>query len=150
MNKYIKSISILLLVLVGMSNVNTFIRNEVTLQKDEVRFAELKELLSGGDTIVSDYGHVQLLLAYELYPKMVYQFEQDNDIMINKLFQNVTGNFNLENIIDSLKNKKVVYFIHADDNSNIEERFNNNNIKYEDLGIYIEDWYNMKLYKLSY
>lgn len=150
MNKYIKSISILLLVLVGMSNVNTFIRNEVTLQKDEVRFAELKELLSGGDTIVSDYGHVQLLLAYELYPKMVYQFEQDSDIMINKLFQNVIGNFNLENIIDSLKNKKVVYFIHADDNSNIEERFNNNNIKYEDLGIYREDWYNMKLYKLSY
>ena len=146
-NDFLKNISLLLLVIVGIANVNSFLRNEVALQKEEPQFLELKNILNDGDIIITDYGHVQLLLAYELYPKTIYQFEQDNDIMINKLFQNVKGNLETKNIIEYLKLKKQVYFVNA--NNNIENIFNNNKIKYENLGTYKEDWYNMKLYKLS-
>lgn len=67
--------------------------------------------------------------------------------MINDLFQNVKSNFKLDNIIESLKTKKV-YFVNTDSN-NAEEIFTKNKIKYENLVTYKEDWYIMKLYELS-
>lgn len=149
MNDFLKNMSVLLLVTVGMANVNSFVRYEVGLQKEETQFEELKNILNKGETIITDYGHVQLLLAYELYPKTIYQYEQDNDIMINELFQNVKGNFKIENILESLKLKKEIYFVNADSSNNIDEVFTNNKIEYQELGTYKEDWYNMKLYKLS-
>lgn len=138
------SILLIIPLLIGIINLNNFIRTEDVKNISANNFYEKIENIEDG-TIIANEIHVQYLFSY-LFPKSnVYIYNQTNPEHMKLMYQNIDGISDLEKI----SFEKPVYYlenIFDKDNKEVLES-KGYNLKFEDE--FSIDWYSMKIYKLE-